>query len=222
MLSGFFTLAAAQSEGYDRVVLLAPSHFAKDFAGPVVTAYADWDTPFGTVQGDSAAVATLLGDPTLGARQDASVLELDHAVAGLVPYVAHYLPNTRLAACMLVAGTSMRRLDALAELLLSFCADGCTLFIVTVDFSHYLQPGQAAARDEETMRAIEALDYLAVAQFTDENVDSSECLGLFLKINEAMHTQVYLMDHAASVDKLPPGTDISEGITTYLIYGGYL
>lgn len=221
MLSGFFTLAAAQEGGYDRVILLSPSHFAQDTIAPIVTAPAAWNTPFGTVAADEDTIHTVLDDTSISASEDAAALERDHGIAGLVPYIAYYLPGVPLTACLIANSTPQTGLDALFTVLKDICLGGRTLLIASIDCSHYLQPTQAAEHDAQTAEAIEAFNYETISHFTDANVDSPECLSLFLRITQWQKASLINLGHATSLDKLPAGTAYPDGITTYFIYAGY-
>lgn len=220
MLAGFFNAAAGG--GYQRVVVVSTSHFPQQCAGDVVTGIAGWATPHGDLRGDEALPRALLSNRDIAAVAQPSALERDHGVAGLMPFIAYYLPGVRVSAALLSNRLSQERLEAVTGELLAACADGKTLFVASADCSHYLTAEEAALRDLETIAAVEGLDYRGISRFTDDNIDSPQALTLLLRLAEQRNLSLSLLDHSDSAQKLPyaaahPAFD--EGVTTYLVYG---
>ena len=224
MLSGFFAMAAAQPQGYDRVIVLSPSHFPQECGSLVTTANAPWKTPYGRLAQDSQVAEALLASTALGAENNPTALEGDHGVGGLIPYIAYYFPDVPVTACLISNRLPADRLDALYEALAPFVNDGRTLLVASADASHYLKPSIAALHDEATATAIESLDYPVIAAFTDSNIDSPQGVSLFMRAAQDVKTAPVQLGHSTSEEKLPQQRSsevFSEGITTYFVYGAF-
>jgi len=117
---------------YQRVVILAPSHFAA-FHGVAVLEVDAFETPLGTVSVDRAGVETLLGGPLY--RSDAKPFQDEHSLEIQLPLLQRVLPNVPVVPALIgdlgpddftIAASTLARLD-----------DGQTVFVVSSDFVHY-------------------------------------------------------------------------------------
>lgn len=224
MIAGFFRMAAEDPEGYDTVLFVSPSHFPENCESDVVTAVGNWKTPYGTVEYDAELTEALLRGAETGAENNPAAMEADHGVAGLVPFVAYYLPETKVAACLLSNKLDRQRLAAVWEQVAELCAGGRVLLVASVDCSHYLTPDEAARRDAETAEAIEALDFPRLLSFSDANVDSPQALTTFLKGAQAVGGRLRRLDHSGSGEKLPHALSnpiYRDGVTTYFVYAAF-
>ncbi|NLW79720.1 MAG: AmmeMemoRadiSam system protein B [Ruminococcaceae bacterium] len=223
MLSGFFALAAQHQ--YDTVVVLAPSHYPQQCGSYIVTSDRDWRTPFGTVETDTALVDTLLKDGLVAAENNAAALEYDHGGAGLVPYIAHYLPDAKVAVCLVSVQAAEKRMEALRQHLFEYAESGNVLLVASADFSHYQQPEVAAVYDAATQRSIEAFDYDTISAYSSKNVDSPQALTAFLKAVAHFDADLVQLGHSSSPEKIAAGISnpiFEAGITTYFVYAGFL
>jgi len=223
MIAGFFSLAAQPVNPYDRVILIAPSHYPQNCGSDFVTAATHWNTPFGVVRTDSEFVEALLEDALIGAGNNAQAVEADHGAAGLIPFIAHYLPGVTVGICLVAGGASLNRLEALQALVADACGDGRTLLVASVDFSHYLTVAESERMDSETWRAVESFDYGEIMAYDDRHVDSPQALGTFMQVLEALDLDLVQLDHSSSALKLPHAETnpiFYEGLTTYFILGG--
>ncbi|MBC8545697.1 AmmeMemoRadiSam system protein B [Clostridiaceae bacterium NSJ-31] len=221
MIAGFFSLAAAQEQPYDTVILVSPSHFPENCGSDVVTATADWNTPYGSLATDRSVADALLQDAVIAAEDNRDAVESDHGAAGLVPFVRRYLPEAKLAVCLLSNRLSRERLAQVQRVLLEQQENGRTLLVASADCSHYLMPDEAARRDGETAAAIESRDFERLLTFGDANIDSPQAVTTFLCAAQG-NGDVVRLDHSSSAEKLPHamGNPIyDEGITTYFVYG---
>lgn len=222
MLSGFFTLAAQHT--YDTVVILAPSHYPEQCGSYVVTSDRDWNTPFGVVETDADLVEMLLKDGTVAAENNPGALEYDHGGAGLVPYVAHYLPDAKVVVCLVSVQTSEKRMDILQQMIFKYAETSDVLFVASADFSHYQQPEEAAVYDDYTERSIAAFDYETISRYSSKNVDSPQALMAFMRSTEYFEAELIQLDHSSSAEKIVAGISnpiFAEGITTYFVYAGF-
>ena len=218
MIAGLF---AATSGDYDQVLIVAPSHFPENCRSDVVTAMADWKTPFGNISAAQDIVSSILADELLQADNNPGAVEYDHGVAGLIPFIKYYYPDAEVAVCLLSNRLSREKRERAVQILGNAAASGRTLLLASVDCSHYLTPAEAKLRDEETAAAIESFDYEKIRRFTDSNIDSPQTLEVFLRYAERNGLTLQQFDHSASHHKLPYGIShpiYYEGVTSYFVY----
>jgi AmmeMemoRadiSam system protein B len=203
MIAGVFSHAAQDREAYDTVLILSPSHFAQNAKSEIVTATADWATPFGLAAADTVIARALLDDSALGAANDAQAVGADHGAAGLVPFVRYYLPDAKITACLISNKVSPGKLLALEEAVQKICAAKRVLLISSCDCSHGLSAAQAAQRDEMTREAIESFDFLRLARFDDRNTDSPQAVAALLFAARENGWKQTFLDRSVSSEKLP-------------------
>jgi AmmeMemoRadiSam system protein B len=221
MIAGFFSRAAKEPEPYDAVLIVSPSHFPENHEGDIVTALADWATPFGDVACAEPLVDALLGVPGFSAINSPAAVEQDHGAAGLLPFVRYYLPDTPVACALLTNRLNRGELAAFRETVAGLCAESNVLLIASIDCSHYLAPEEAAARDAETAQAIAETDFDRILSFGDANIDSPQALTTLLEAVAAQNVELELLDHSSSAEKLPySGANpiYKDGVTTYYVY----
>jgi AmmeMemoRadiSam system protein B len=221
MISGFFSMAAKEPEPYDAVLIVSPSHFPENHEGNIVTALADWATPFGDVACAAWLANALLEAPGFSATNSSAAVEADHGAAGLLPFVRYYLPNTPVACALLTNRLKRGELGAFREAVAMLCAEKNVLLLASIDCSHYLSPEEAAARDGETAKAIADADYDRLLSFGDANIDSPQALTTLLETASARNAELDLLDRSSSAEKLPySGSNpiYKDGITTYHVY----
>lgn len=223
MLSGFFTLAAQHQ--YDTVVIVAPSHYPEQCESAIVTSTRSWNSPFGPVETDRQLANALLNNGIISAENNPTALELDHGGAGLVPYVAHYLPQTKVVVCLVSAKATEESLTALRQQIFDYTSQKDVLWVTSVDFSHYQEPEQAAMYDAQTEQSIAAFDYRAISRFDSKNVDSPQALAAFLYLTQHLQADLVQLGHSSSQERIPAGRSnpiYKEGITTYFVYGAFV
>lgn len=222
MIAGFLAMAADQP-AYDGILIISPSHFPENCNSMVVTANAGWNTPFGAVAPYTPLIEAILAVEGIGAENNPAAVELDHGAAGLVPFVKQYFPDTPLAVCLVQGKTDRRRLEDLWGVIEAQRQGARLLVLCSADCSHYLMPREAAARDAQTMEAIEAGQTERIFLFGDENVDSPQSVNTFLEVVRLAQAQVVRLDHSSSEKKLPHSIESPiyyEGVTSYLVYAG--
>lgn len=124
--------ACVAGGGYERAVILAPSHFVP-FRGVAVLDVDGFETPLGVVPVDGAGRAQLLGSPLVAERPEA--FEDEHALEIQLPFLQLALP----AASVVPALVGELAPDDAAVLgpVLAALADDRTLFVISSDFVHY-------------------------------------------------------------------------------------
>ncbi|MBP5606216.1 MAG: hypothetical protein J6X60_11875, partial [Ruminiclostridium sp.] len=93
-------------------------------------------------------------------------------------------------------------------------------FAFSVDFSHYLDPGEADICDNITYEAIKAGNTAAIERFTNDNVDSPLCLSTFVRISRALGADIWKADggNTWSIGAVPYSrSQFPDGVTSYFV-----
>jgi len=167
----------AASGDYRRIILIGPNHINAGGAA-VITSDLPWQTPFGLVEPDSKTIRQLTSDGV--ALSEPSVLTYEHAVAGIVPAIAYFLPEARVVPLVLRSNLTSTEVETLAAALAPLL-DGETALIAAVDFSHYLSAQQARQSDRETLEALQSLDSSRILSFSDEHLDSPASIAVLME-----------------------------------------
>jgi AmmeMemoRadiSam system protein B/AmmeMemoRadiSam system protein A len=177
--------------GFDRVVVLAPSHRVP-MHGAAVDPSTHYETPLGRMPVDTAAVETLGSRP--GVRTSARPFQLEHAIEMQLPFLQLRLPQARLVP-MLIGELRGDEHDALAAGLAPLL-DARTLLVVSSDFVHYGPnygyvpfvddvPARIRELDRQAIAAIEAKDFArfqAMLERTEATICGRRPLGVLLHL----------------------------------------
>lgn len=159
----------ARENRYDRIVVLTPDHFKRS-RRPIATTRLDFQTVWGRVPTDAAAVDALLADRTLVAESD--LFAREHGIGALLPYVARFFPDTPVVPIAIAIGSTRGEWDALVAALDPLITER-TLILQSTDFSHYLPLSEAVLRDQETLNVIAAGDVDAIEKLRQpQHLDS--------------------------------------------------
>ncbi len=212
ILGGLRDLAA--SGDYRRIILIGPNHVNAGGAA-VITSDIPWQTPFGVVQPDAAALRQLLNVGS--AQSEPDVLTYEHSIAGIVPAIAYYLPDAQVVPLALrhdITAAEVKRLAAVLAPLL----DSRTTLVAAVDFSHYLSAAEARQRDTETVTVLHSLDSSRILSFGDEHLDSPAAIAVLMaSMRLRGNTEFELRENSNSSEL---GGSTQAPVTSY-IYGYY-
>ena len=216
MISGFFAQASAFADYYDLVIILAPNHEA-DVAN-VVLSYRDWGIGEGVLT-HRGFVDSLMAEIGIDVAICHSRVELDHSASILIPYIYHYLPNTKVAPVLLSRFLSFDGTVNLFRWLMNWIeeADESVLLVASIDFSHFLTPTEAFQRDMVTMNAIINRDFRLIHYLNYHYLDSAASLIIFLKYLDELGIPLQIIDHADASEFL--GMFIDETTTYKIIVG---
>lgn len=177
-----------QSKGYTEVFIIGPNHYVAGQAN-ILTSDADFETPFGVQRGSQ-----WIGYP----RMAPELLEDEHSVMGLMPYVKFYLA-AEAQPFIIKAKTSREELDALAHAIDRSLGDHA-IAIFSIDFSHYLPKGIADKNDARTAAALLALDQGFVYNLDNDYLDSPPSLVVMFMLCRARGAKFKIIDHTNSAD----------------------
>lgn len=170
------------------IVLIGPNHFERGTSN-LLTATADWTTPYGTVTANKQTITNLTAHSAV--TVDNATLQHEHSINGLLPYLAYYLPGTQIIPLIVKAEVTQRDLDYLLDTLDAVLPPG-TIFLASVDFSHYLTSEQAQTNDQVTVQALQTLDAQKIMSFGqrfNDYVDSPPSIALLLTWAKRQHLQ---------------------------------
>lgn len=164
------------------IILAGPNHY--NLGGKIITGLYDWQTPDGLVKTEQEIAGVLL-DKGLAVR-DEEVLSREHAVGGLMPFIRHFMPQTRVVPLVFHYDVSLTEIDALLETLRPYLdkTTGAAVVVASVDFSHYLTRQEAEFKDEITLKAMREFDYTALYQMGNDHLDSPASLALAFRTAE--------------------------------------
>jgi len=170
------TLRAAEKSDPKLIVLITPDHFALG-RKQISYSLSDWRTPFGLVSGADSSVAGVMRSLKY-ISNDEKVFEIEHAVAGTVSFIKKIYPDARILPITIKQGTDGGKIKYLANEL-NKLAPKQTLFIASVDSSHYQTENGANFHDEMTRNILENA---TTNNLTKIEVDSPESLRLLFEI----------------------------------------
>lgn len=206
MISGFFSQAAAFADYYDTVIILAPNHEG-DLAD-VVLSYRDWDVGRGAFA-HRGFVDDIMSAPAINTAISHSHIEIDHSASIFIPYIYHYLPDTKVAPVLLNRSLCFEGTTNLFRWLVDWInASGeNVLLVASIDFSHFLTATEAMERDRVTAEAILNHDYRLIHSLNDHYLDSPAAMIIFLKHLEELGIAPQIIDHTDATEFLGPGLD---------------
>ena len=135
---------------YERIILLSPDHFRRSRL-PFATTVGTFETVFGEVGCDEAAVGSLLAGCSRIA--ESALFEKEHGVHAVIPFVAKFFPKAKMVPVALRVDSQREDWLALAEALAPL-VDARTLIVQSTDFSHYLSAAEARHRDQQTLNVL--------------------------------------------------------------------
>ncbi|PIV50714.1 AmmeMemoRadiSam system protein B [Candidatus Falkowbacteria bacterium CG_4_10_14_0_2_um_filter_36_22] len=190
------------------VVVISPNHF---FAGQgqIISSLYDWQTPYGILESDKNLIKQLQANQLLNI--DESPFAKEHGISNLVAFIKKALPNARIAPLIVKDTLSTKEGEIFADNIGKILPED-TLFIASLDFSHYLPAQIADFHDAKSLAVLSNFDYEGI-NFLD--VDSEQSLRIFLKYLDAKGASAFnLIDHSNSADILKD-ENISE-TTSYI------
>ncbi len=142
-------------------------------------------------------------------------------VSGLIPYAKYYLPDAKVAVCLLSNRATSQQEDALLEIIKQAASQKNCLVVASIDFS-ITSSGGSAAHDRQTQAAIEQLDYRAISEMDDANLDSPQALTVIFAVRDGARRgrgrsagpQQFRPDFVPAATTRRSGRN-----TTYFIYG---
>jgi hypothetical protein len=203
----------AAGNKYETVVLIGPDHESIQ-KGKVFTTLEDWQTPMGILETDEEITAKLLSNSFVAESDEK--LTLEHSISGIIPFVKYYFGDVKVVTLALTRQIKLEDLEILTDRLCESIDSEKTLFIASVDFSHYLDLENADRMDLISMDAIENRNIDKIMSFTNDNLDSPVSIAAILQLmNKLNADNTCLLNHSNT--ELITKTKMKE-TTSYLTY----
>lgn len=198
------------------VILIGPNH-ERLGTHRIQTGKWNWQTPFGMLEADKDIVKQII--EKTGAEEDMSLLEMEHSIAALIPYVKYYLPEAKVVPLILHGNLGLDSSMELANTLLECIGEREYIVIGSVDFSHYLPPNEAEQMDEISIKAIKERDFLAISRMDNDYLDSPPTIMTLLELmNKERALYIEVIDHSNSSEIAGEYFDSTTSYFTILLY----
>lgn len=193
------------------IVVLTPNH--TDIGQcDIISSKKSWDTPYGQIEINQGLLDRFLSSRTV--CLDDEYLKIEHGVAGLLPFIKFYLPDTK------VVPLAFKKLPS-SPIFQSFMQQLTTLspeivVIGSLDFSHGLSQKESLIKDEQTKSLIIKEDYDHLLELSSEHVDSPPVLVSIMRLINARGLTPSFTKHSdSSVFGVSP-----VNVTSYFVIKG--
>ncbi|HBC31457.1 MAG TPA: AmmeMemoRadiSam system protein B [Clostridiales bacterium] len=196
------------------VVLIGPDHESTD-KGKIFTTLNDWQTPTGIQETDSKLTKELLKYSFV--KEDDDKLTIEHSASSIIPFINYYLKDVKVVTLVLTKQVKLEDVEILTDELYKNVNMDETLFIASVDFSHYLNLDEANKMDLISMEAIQNNDMNKLMSFTNDNLDSPISILTMMNImDKAGISKKTVLRHSNSELILKKNIEETTSYITYL------
>jgi len=193
MIADFFNRLSHQNP--HTIIIIGPNHYEKG-KKKVLTSLNGWKTPFGIVEPEKELIDGLSQNALVGIDDD--TLASDHSVAGILPFVKHYIPEVRVIPILVSSFMTDQETSLLAQEIRSMMDDN-TVLIASVDFSHYLVSSSADEKDNVTIELIKKHEYAQILSLGSFYLDSPGSIVVLLKTMKNMgYDEMDILHHTNS------------------------
>lgn len=182
MIASFFEIISIEQP--DIIIIIAPNHRGIGVK-KIHTGVWDWQTPFGILETEESYVNSLLDSGMAAASFD--LLEEDHSISALIPYVKYYFPESKIVPVLLHGTLGLKKAKQLGENFQTKIENEYikSLIIASVDFSHYLPLEAADEMDDISIKTIKDRDTETINNFNNDNMDSPPSIIAVLSAMDA-------------------------------------
>ncbi len=168
LIANFFVTLARCRGDIETFVILAPDHFH------------------------------LLDRPWARLDTGSTILEREHGVGILIPFVAKLFPEADVIPFVVDQRVSSDSLDDLERELARLLENDRTFIVVSADMSHYLDERRAMSDDRQTLQALETGDATFFWNANDDYTDSGKSIGAVLTVLDSVEWT--LLEHRISTE----------------------
>lgn len=158
------------------IFLIGPNH--SNEGHPALTTKAAWQTAGGICLPEEEAIDALLSTGLVQLSDE--LFQSEHSMGVLIPFMAYYLPETRVVPLALHYKYPLEEGRQLIEALLPWLEQGGVM-LASIDFSHGLNMAGAEARDALTAAYLEDFDAPIIAGLDSTYLDSPTIMALLLE-----------------------------------------
>lgn len=193
IMTDFFSRLSKQSP--KTIILIGTNHYERgDYK--VFSSLYGWETPSGVVEPNEQIIQELVARKLI--KIDEANLPKDHAVAGIMPFIKHYLPDTKVAPLLLSGFMTKEDTQVLSNRLKNYMNED-TIIVAAVDFSHYLTNQQAQEKDKTTFELMKSFNYDKLLNLNNDYLDSPPSIVTLLMTMQALNsTNMELLYHTNS------------------------
>ncbi len=192
LIASFFKGVAKSKP--ELVVMIAPNHKGVGVKN-IQTGGWGWNTPFGVLQGDSESAKILLRSKLAGSNFN--LLQEDHSIAGLIPYIKYYMPDARVLPILLHGSLDIDSAQRLGKDLKEMFEGERVVFIASVDFSHYLTMEEADKKDAETLDTLKSGNLQRLSMYGNDHLDSPQSIITLLSaIGSKGESKLEILEHS--------------------------
>lgn len=195
----------------ETIVLLSPNH-ANLGQCDIISSFNSWNTPYGSVEVDKKLLQGFLDSRAV--CLDDRAMEIEHGVAGLLPFIHYFLPQTKIVPLIFKKDIEPNLFHSFTKQLISSSASFTTL--VSLDFSHGLKQLESLKRDDITRKLIEDHNLSELSKLGSEYVDSPPALIAALEIINALGLKLQFLDHTDSSSY----NHVPDNVTSYFLLSG--
>lgn len=200
------TFETARAQNPKTVFIVGPDHLSRGKTS-VTVSLTSWQTPYGYISPTEPVIKNLttIKDVTL----DEKPFDYEHSIASLVPFVKRSLPNAKIVPIILRADTSEETVRQIANAL---PIDKDSLFVSSVDFSHYLPSSIAAFHDATGVSVLRSATFLDLPKLEIDSIPSLQLLQLYVARRQAEKFNLLERTDGTKAANVPS----TEGITSYV------
>jgi AmmeMemoRadiSam system protein B len=169
------------------VVILGPNHFYRGI-GKIISSEYDWHTPYGDLSTNRDIIEVLKNKKIVSTEED--VINDEHSIYGILPFVKKSLPDIQVLPFVFKGDIGEDKMNDFVNILLEVVPDD-TVFVSSIDFSHYQTWNVANFHDEVSVDVIKSFDFDSLHKL---EIDSVPSLYTLLKIMEKYKTQKIVLE----------------------------
>lgn len=205
------TLSLARGGDYERIVLVSPDHFRRaETAAAVATR--GFLTVLGPVPTDLTASRQLAQSPLVSVS---SLASHEHGFRAILPFLAEWFPGVPVVTLAVGIRTTPEDWRGLADALDPLVTEK-TLVIQSTDFSHYLTPAEARAKDADTLAFIARGDPAEVVALDQpDHIDSKASQWIQMTLQQRRGSSVTVVNNRNSAQYATDG-EVPRETTSYV------
>lgn len=131
-------------------------------------------------------------------KSNNEIIAKEHSITVFQNILLNKYPQVKIIPLIISANTSLSNMDSLVDYFSKNNTD-TTLFICSVDFSHYKSLTEANIFDQQTLDFIKQKKYSKIYKLNNDNIDSPKSLIIFLKtLDKINKNKLTILNHSNS------------------------
>ncbi|MBI2436612.1 MAG: AmmeMemoRadiSam system protein B [Candidatus Magasanikbacteria bacterium] len=197
------------------IVLIGPNHFDRGYA-PIISTGRDWKTPYGITETNIDIVEHLIDTSFVEAEEE--VVKEEHSVYSLIPFITRSIPEAKVVPLILKQGISQIQMDHLIGNLLNIVPED-TIFVSSIDFSHYQIVPVADFHDELSISVIKDFDFTRLDKLEIDSIPSLYVLLKIMEVKGAEHVGYELHTNSGKIVKSPGAQNTTSHYSPFFVQG---